>query len=64
MLSTLAVGLATGVGLWMLAAFATVFILVVLRRRNSLPIISELKRNPEVVIAERLNGFLQLVLRR
>jgi hypothetical protein len=30
MLSTLAVGLATGVGLWMLAIFATVFILVVL----------------------------------
>lgn len=30
MLSTLAVGLAAGVGLWMLAAFATVFILVVL----------------------------------
>ena len=30
MLSTLAVGLASGVGLWMLAAFATVFILVVL----------------------------------
>src|SRR5438094_4981305 len=30
MLSTLAVGLASGVGLWMLAGFATVFILVVL----------------------------------
>ena len=30
MLSTLAVGLASGVGLWMLASFATVFILVVL----------------------------------
>ena len=30
MLSTLAVGLAAGVGLWMLALFATVFILVVL----------------------------------
>src|SRR5713226_9003841 len=30
MLSTLAVGLATGVGLWLLAAFATVFILGVL----------------------------------
>jgi uncharacterized protein DUF4956 len=30
MLSTLAVGLASGVGLWMLAAFATAFILVVL----------------------------------
>jgi hypothetical protein len=30
MLSTLAVGLAAGVGLWMIAAFATAFILVVL----------------------------------
>src|SRR5258707_612635 len=30
MLSTLAVGLAAGVGVWMLAVFATVFILVVL----------------------------------
>src|SRR5262245_19098631 len=30
MLSTLAVGLASGVGLWLLAAFATVFILAVL----------------------------------
>jgi hypothetical protein len=30
MLSTLAVGLASGVGLWMLATFATVFILMVL----------------------------------
>src|SRR5205814_4595198 len=30
MLSTLAVGLASGVGLWMLASFATVFILLVL----------------------------------
>jgi len=30
MLSTLAVGLASGVGLWMLAAFATVFVLAVL----------------------------------
>jgi uncharacterized membrane protein YhiD involved in acid resistance len=30
MLSTLAVGLASGVGLWMLAGFATVFILLVL----------------------------------
>lgn len=30
MLSTLAVGLAAGVGLWMISAFATVFILVVL----------------------------------
>jgi len=30
MLSTLAVGLATGVGLWMLGAFATAFILIVL----------------------------------
>ena len=30
MLSTLAIGLAAGVGIWMLAAFATVFIMVVL----------------------------------
>jgi Domain of unknown function (DUF4956)/MgtC family len=30
MLSTLAIGLASGVGLWMLAAFATVFVLAVL----------------------------------
>ena len=30
MLSTLAVGLAAGVGLWMIAAFSTVFILAML----------------------------------
>jgi uncharacterized membrane protein YhiD involved in acid resistance len=30
MLSTLAIGLASGVGLWLLASFATVFILAVL----------------------------------
>jgi len=30
MLSTLAIGLASGVGIWMLAVFATVFIMVVL----------------------------------
>ena len=153
MLSTLAIGLAAGVGLWMLAVFATVFILAVLwiiesfepkatqrfmleikakdpagssrrsrsaraaslelelratskeeisyevsvplerktdrlsehdsqarsrerdggrvggeerRRRNraDLPVVAELQRDAEVVLAQRLHGGLQLVLRR